>query len=122
MAYPGVYGWADVRRGYFIPDKSAQLLGVFTETDFRKNVVTADFAFVGSDNPRDLAGVQRGGSGAYFGASSTQRFGDINTAFRINTSSALNGTGTAVHNCALLFAEVSPKKFGANDNIFSKLF
>ena len=122
MRITGVYGWADVRRGDSIPDKSAQLLGVFTETDFRKNVVTADFAFVGSDNPRDLAGVQRGGSGAYFGASSTQRFGDINTAFRINTSSALNGTGTAVDNGALLLAEVSRTMLGPTDIIYANFF
>ena len=108
MRITGVYGWADLRRGDAlpVPDRSAQLLGVFTETDFRKSIVTFDAAFVGSDNPRDLAGVQRGGSGAYFGASATQRFGDINTAFRINTSTALDAKGTSIQDGAFLLAEI----------------
>lgn len=124
MRITGVYGWADLRRGDAmpVPDKSAQLLGLFTETDFRKSVVTADVAFVGSDNPRDLAGVQRGGSGAYFGASATQRFGDINTAFRINTSSALDAKGTSIQDGAFLLAEISRTVPGKTDIIYANFF
>jgi hypothetical protein len=122
MRITGVYGWADVRRGDSIPDRSAYLLGVFTETDLPKSVVTFDFSFVGSDNPRDLAGVQRGGSGVYLGASATQRFGEINTAFRINTSSALNGTGTAVDDGVLLLAELSRTVPGSTNLVYANFF
>jgi hypothetical protein len=122
MRITGLFGWADIRRNDTFPDSSAYLLGVFTETDFRKSTVDIDFSYVGSDNPKDPFGVQRGGSGAYFGASSTQRFGAINTTFRVNTSSALDGTGTAVDNGALIMAEVSRTMQGSNDLIYANFF
>lgn len=124
MRVTGVYGWGDIRRGDMqpLPDHSAQLLGVFTETDFRRNIVTFDFAYVGSDNPRDWAGVQRGGSGVFWGASSTQRFGDINTAFRINTSTALDAKGPWVNDGVLLLAEISRTMPGSTDIIYANFF
>ena len=120
----GVWGWGDIRRGDVVPvpDKSAQLLGVFTEMDTRKSIFTFDVAFVASDNPRDLAGVQRGGSGFYWGASATQRFGDINTAFRINTSTALDAKGTSIDDGALLLAEISRTMPGSNNIIYANIF
>src|SRR5579871_2176268 len=122
MRITGLFGWADIRRNDTFPDSSAYLLGIFTETDFRKSTVDVDFSFVGSNNPRDPFGNPRGGSGAYFGASSTQRFGAINTTFRVNTSSALDGTGTAVDNGALFMAEVSRTVTGSNDLIYANFF
>ena len=118
----GVFGWTDIRRGDNLPDPTAYLLGVFTETQLRKSIITFDFAYVGSDNPRDLAGVQRGGSGVYFGASATQRFGEVNTAFRINTSSALDGRGSAVDNGVLLFTEISRNAPASNNIIYANFF
>jgi hypothetical protein len=118
----GLYGWADIRRNDTFPDHSAYLLGVFTEMDLRKSIVTFDFAYVGSDNPTDPFGVQRGGSGVYFGASTTQRFGELNTAFRINTSTALDGTGTAVNNGVLLLAELSQTMPSSTNLIYANFF
>lgn len=122
MRITGLFGWADIRRNDTFPDPSAYLLGVFTETDFRKSTVDVDFSYVNSDNPRDPFGVQRGGSGAYFGASATQRFGALNTTFRINTSSALDGTGTAVDNGALFLAEFSRTMEGSTNLLYLNFF
>jgi len=122
MRITGVYGWADIRRGNNLVDPTAYLLGIFTETDLRKSVVTFDFSYIGSDNPPDISGVRQGGSGVYFGASATQRFGDINTAFRVNTSTALDGTGTAVDNGALLLGEFSRTVTGSTDLVYANVF
>ncbi len=125
MRITGVYGWGDIRRGDVLPlpDHSAQLVGVFTETDFRKNVVTFDMAYLNSDNPRDaITGLQRGGSGFFWGASTTQRFGDINTAFRINTSTALDAKGPFIDDGALFLAEISRTVPGKNDIIYANFF
>jgi hypothetical protein len=118
----GVFGWADIRRGDNQPDHSALLYGVFSEMDTRKSIFTFDFAYVSSDNPRDLAGVQRGGDGAYFGASATQRFGELNTAFRVNASAALDQRGTAVDNGVLLFAEFSRNAPQSTNIIYANFF
>jgi hypothetical protein len=125
MRVTGLYGWADLRRGDAqpLPDHSAQLLGVFTETDLRKNIVTFDMAYVISDNPRELyTGLQRGGSGFFWGASSTQRFGDINTAFRINTSTALDAKGPFIDDGVLLLAEVSRTMPGTTNILYANFF
>jgi len=122
MRITGLFGWADIRRNDTFPDTSAYLLGIFTETDFRKSTVDVDFSFVGSDNPRDPFGVQRGGSGAFFGASATQRFGALNTTFRVDTSNALDGTGTAVDNGALFLAEFSRTMPGSTNLIYANFF
>lgn len=122
MRITGLVGWADIRRNDTFPDPSAYLLGIFTETDFRKSTVDVDFSFVGSDNPRDPFGVQRGGSGTYFGASATQRFGALNTTFRINTSTALDGIGTAVDNGALFLAEFSRTMPGSTNLLYANFF
>jgi hypothetical protein len=122
MRITGLFGWADIRRNDTFPDSSAYLLGIFTETDFRKSTVDVDFAYVGSDNPRDPSGVQRGGSGAFFGASSTQRFGTLNTTFRVNTSTALDGTGTAMDNGALFLAEFSRTMPGSTNLLYANFF
>lgn len=122
MRVTGLFGWADIRRNDTFPDPSAYLLAIFTETDFRKSTVDVDFSYVGSDNPRDPFGVQRGGSGAFFGASSTQRFGALNTTFRVNTSSALDGTGTAVDNGALFTAEFSKTTEGSTNLLYANFF
>jgi hypothetical protein len=122
MRITGLFGWSDIRRNDTFPDSSAHLLGVFTETDFRKSTVTFDFAYVDSDNPKDPFGVQRGGSGVYFGTSATQRFGTLNTTFRINTSTALDGTGTAVDNGTLFLAEFSRTMPSSTNLLYANFF
>ena len=122
MRITGLFGWADIRRNDTFPDSSAYLLGIFTETDFRKSTVDVDFSYVGSDNPKDPFGVQRGGSGAFFGAAATQRFGTLNTTFRIDTSTALDGTGTAVDNGAVLLAEFSRTMPGSTNLVYANFF
>ena len=122
MRITGLFGWADIRRNDTFPDSSAYLLGIFTETDFRKSTVDVDFSYVGSDNPKDPFGVQRGGSGAFFGAAATQRFGTLNTTFRIDTSTALDGTGTAVDNGAVLLAEFSQTMPGSTNLVYANFF
>jgi len=118
----GLYGWSDIRRNDTFPDHSAYLLAIFSEMDLRKSIVTFDFAYLGSDNPTDPFGVQRGGSGVFFGTSATQRFGALNTAFRINTSTALDGTGTAMDNGVLFLAELSRTMPSSTNIIYANFF
>jgi hypothetical protein len=66
--------------------------------------------------------VQRGGSGAFFGASATQRFGTLNTTFRVNTSTALDGTGPAMDNGALFLAEFSKTMQGSTNLLYANFF
>ena len=93
----GLYGWNKVNRNNNVEDNSSDVYGLFTEIDFPKTTVAVDLAYLDDEVTGD----------AYFvGLSAVQRFGLVNTAFRLLTShaardSASAGTGT------LLFAETS---------------
>ncbi|MBI1207858.1 MAG: hypothetical protein GC191_11285 [Azospirillum sp.] len=110
-----LYGWANIDRSNNRRDKDSQLFGVFTETDFRSATTQADFIYVdGSD--------KTGGDGAFFGLSSTQRIGAINTAFHVNQSLALDRRTPAVDTGTLLFGEFSTDPFGTQDLLYLNTF
>ncbi|WP_269584034.1 hypothetical protein [Roseibium sp. Sym1] len=111
----GVFGWNNIRRGNNRIDDSAYLFGLFTEADFRKSTGNLDLAYVVSDE-------EDGGDGFYFGASAVQRLGHYNTAFRINTSTAIERTGPAVDNGVLLFSEISRTLTGSENIVYANAF
>lgn len=111
----GVFGWNNIRRGDNELDDSAFLLGLFTEADFRKSTANLDLAYVISDE-------DEGGDGFYFGASAVQRFGLYNTAFRINTSTAIEKRGPAVDNGVLMFSEVSRTVTASENVVYANAF
>ncbi len=98
-----LFGWGDIDRtvgfgegatGANRGDKSAMLVGLFTETDTRKRTVEADLAVVLAD---DLEG-----DGAYAGLSSTRRFGRFNNVWRAVASGVIGEQGLHTGNGAIL--------------------
>jgi len=90
------YAWDNVHR-FDVEDESAKLYAWFNQLDTIRSTINIDLAYVSSDDFGDLYG---------YAIDSTQRFGLINTTFRIAGSiadeeSALANDGT------LLFSEVS---------------
>ena len=115
MRLTALFGWGNINRSDNIRDTDAYLLGLFTETDLRRSTVNLDGSYVISTNPQ-------GGDGLFFGASATQRIGQINTSFRINTSTAINEKGPAVDSGVLLFTEVSRTVTGSENLVYANAF
>ncbi len=110
-----LFGWGNIRRDDNQLDESAYLLGLFTEADLRKSTVNLDLAYIISDK-------DEGGDGFYFGASAVQRIGHYNTAFRINTSTAVERRGAAVDDGVLLFSEISRTLTGSENILYGNAF
>ncbi|RDD62232.1 hypothetical protein [Ferruginivarius sediminum] len=110
-----LWAWNDVNRDDNDEDKDAQLFGVFTEGDWLTSTVQFDAAYVDSDN-----------DGLYLGASSVQRMAilgqTVNTAFRANTSFALDDETSEVSDGTLLFAELSTTPHGTNNVLYGNAF
>lgn len=117
MRLTALFGWSNLHRDNNIEDDDAYLLGLFSETDFRMSTVNLDFAYVTSDN--DEGG---GGDGAYVGLAAIQRIGLINTAFRVNSSIAIEGEGRRVDDGTLLFAELSTTPPHGDDLVYVNAF
>lgn len=107
-----LFGWNDLNRGDGIEDESALMIAVFNELDTVRSTYELDVAYVDGDQTREA-----GGSGLYVGIGATQRFGLINTTFRLNGSLALDERTTAVDDGLLATAQVSTS-FGASHNVF----
>ncbi len=109
----GVYGWNHINKGNNdltddpSNDNSAQLFGLFSEADTAwNNTVSLDLIYV-EDDDQD----------AWFvGASSTQRFGMLNSTFRINASIPLQEDTPETSGGVLLLSELSITPHGT-DNI-----
>jgi hypothetical protein len=106
-----LYGWNQLNRAN-LPndDNSSSLIGLFTETDWRKSTVAFDIAFV---NANDITG-----DGLYMGLSAVQRMGKYNTAFRVLGSVAIGDE--TIHNSsgALLFSEISWTPHGNHNLVY----
>ena len=109
----GVYGWNQINRGNNnlaenSNENSAQLFGLFTEADTAwDNTIALDFIYV-DDNGDDDAW--------YVGASTTQRFGMLNTTFRANASIPIHEETQAARSGVILLSELSTTPHGT-DNI-----
>jgi hypothetical protein len=114
----GIYGWNHIRRGNNdLPGRndphSANLYGLVAEADTAlNNTVSLDLLYV--DDQRDA-------SAWYVGASSTQRFGALNTTFRINASMPEHETATVKHG-VLLLSQLSLTPKGTDDIVYLNTF
>ncbi len=113
----GFWGWGELNRDDNQDDEDAQLFGLFTEADFRRATVNFDAAYVTSE---DDDGV--GGDGLNLGASSVQRFGLYNTAFRVNHSVALDNADVEIDDGTLIFAETSTTLPYGTDIVYGNAF
>ena len=95
----GLFAWGDIDRpGDFgnVGDKSAWLVGLFTETDSRKRTVELDAVYVSADSTT--------GDGVYVGVGSTRRLGRYSNTMRVLGSFPVgdetfgNRQGVLIHN------------------------
>ena len=109
-----LYGWNEIDRNDNREDSSTHLFGLFTESDWPTSTIDLDFVYVLDDDGRT--------DGAYWGASSVQRIGKLNTAFRALGSYALEDESPAVSDGYLLFGEVSWTPSRTDDNAYINAF
>lgn len=115
----GVFGWNHINRGNNDladnnNDHAAHLFGLFSEADTAwDNTVSLDFVYVDDD---------RDGNAWYLGAASTQRFGWLNTTFRV-TGSVPEGDETAtVGRGVLLLSQLSGTLPGSDSVAYFNTF
>ncbi len=94
-----IYGWNEINRGNNVEANDTNLFGLFTQGDFPTSTVNVDLVYVADD--------EGDSSGFFWGASSVQRIGHYNTAFRLVGSHATDGETAAVQDGAIAFGEVS---------------
>lgn len=108
-----LYGWNQIHRGNFQRDDSAELIGLFTSTDFGVTTIDLDAALTLA--PRDT------GDAFHAGVSATQRLGgSINTTLRANVSLPVDGDRNQTTNTrgGLLIFESSWTPTGTEDNLY----
>lgn len=109
----GVYGWHHINRGNNnladnSNENSAQLFGLFSEADTAwDNTLSLDVIYVDDKGDEDAW---------YVGAASTQRFGMLNTTFRVNASIPEREDTPAASDGVILLSELSSTPHGT-DNI-----
>lgn len=117
-----VYAWNEVSRqgmtGGNPNDSDAQMVGLFTESDFRQSTVNADVACVWSNNGNgDLVAA---------GLSAIQRFSGYhntyNSSLHLLASFPLNGETNFVGQGELLFSQFSWTPHHSHDLIFLNAF
>ena len=99
LQFTFLYGWNQINDGANRETNDTDLFGLFSQADFPKSTVNVDLVYVSDNEQED--------SGFFWGASSVQRIGHYNTAFRIVGSHATDGESAAVQDGAIAFAEVS---------------
>jgi hypothetical protein len=110
-----LFGWDQIHRDDNQEDNDSFVVGLFSETDFRKSTTNLDVAYVISDE-------SGGDDGLYVGASATQRIGLWNTSFRANASIAMEDESDAVSTGGLLFGEISKTLPYSEDVIYGNAF
>ncbi len=105
------YGFDDIHRDDNDEEGGTDMLALFTEADYRKSTWNVDLIYVAGDG-------MAGGDGFYWGISATQRLGQINTAFRLVGSEALDTENAKVSSGQLLFAEVSWTPHHTEDTVY----
>ncbi|HWE02090.1 MAG TPA: hypothetical protein VG326_06730 [Tepidisphaeraceae bacterium] len=119
-----IYGWDQINRGDGINHGDRLLLGLLINADFRPSTWDFDLFYVD--------GHGQSPDGVYAGLSAVQRFGLVNTTFRVLGSKAIGhdsggpnsrfsefGNGSsAVGNGVLLFSEMSYTPMSSNNLIY----
>ncbi|MGH8548718.1 MAG: hypothetical protein ACRERU_09005 [Methylococcales bacterium] len=115
----GLYGWNHINRGNndvpFVNDNhSANLFGLLSEADTAlNNTLNLDVLYV--DDQRDA-------SAWYAGLASTQRFGWLNTTFRVNASIPVHNQTESVGSGVLLLAQLSSTLPHSDDIVYFNTF
>ncbi|HUG20274.1 MAG TPA: hypothetical protein VMM56_14915, partial [Planctomycetaceae bacterium] len=115
----GVYGWNRIHRNNNVPDDNAQMVGLFTESDYRWATVNTDVAFVssGSGTLRDSLA---------FGLSAIRRIQGhhniYNSSAHILGSIATEGETAASGDGLLLFHQLSWTPHRSDDLIYLNAF
>jgi len=113
LSMTGIFGWNHISRGNNDPpnntyDNSAKLFGLLSQADTAwNNSLSLDLIYI-DDNHDESAW--------YVGAASTQRFGSLNTTFRVNASIPEHEDTPAVSGGVLLLFQLSSTLSGS-DNI-----
>jgi hypothetical protein len=105
-----LYSWNEVNRNDRLEDSKAELYGLFSELDFSCCTVNVDLILVDSELPT--------GGGSFIGVSSVQRFGHINTSFRLFNSTAEEADNAAVSSGSLFFFELSTTPPKTDNNYY----
>jgi hypothetical protein len=108
----GMAAWNRINRG--ISDSDSYMFALFNSADLPKTTANLDLIYI-QDEAKDR-------DAAYLGISAIQRIGLFNTAFRINSSIALENESPGVGDGTLLSAEVSWTPFNSNDVIYINPF
>ncbi|MFT4925981.1 MAG: hypothetical protein ACI8WB_002076 [Phenylobacterium sp.] len=110
-----IYGWNEVNRSHNRrQDKSARLFALLSEADTSwDSTIALDVIYVNDDYQTDAW---------YLGASSIQRMGMINTAFRVNASMPDDGESAAVDGGVILSAEFSRTMHGSDNLMYLNAF
>ena len=110
-----LYGWNQINRTNLPQqDRSASMVGFFTETDWRKSTVAFDVVYINS-NPIT-------GDGIYAGLSAVQRLGKYNTSFRVVSSLPIGEESQHNEQGVLLFSEISWTPHGNHNLIYFNSF
>lgn len=110
----GAYAWGDINRNNNQADPDAQLVGLFTESDFRISTVNADIAYVSSNSNQ--------GSLLAFALSAIQRIhgyeNTYNTSFHVLGSIPTDGETAASGRGLLLFGQSSWTPHHTHDLVY----
>ncbi len=114
----GVYGWNRINRGSSdLGDNhyhSANLFGLLSEADTAwNNTLSLDFIYVNDDHNENAW---------YMGAASTQRFGWLNSTFRINASIPERDESQRVGSGVLLLSQLSTTLPGSDNIVYFNTF
>ncbi len=110
----GVYAWNEIHRNNNQHDRNAQVVGLFTESDFRRSTVNADVVYVHSDSSF--------GSMWALALSSIQRFhgheNTYNTSFHVLASIPTDAETKASGRGVLLFGQTSWTPHHTHDLVY----
>ena len=106
----GMYGWNEINRNDRLQDDEASLIGLFTEIDSPCCTFDIDLIYIDTDEPD--------GSGSFVGLSSVQRFGHLNTSFRLLASDAAEDDSAAVATGSLFFFETAYTPARTDNNLY----
>lgn len=112
-----LYAWNQVNRNG-LPgnalDNKGSLVGLFTESDYRHSTIAVDAVFV---NANDSIG-----KGIYAGISTIQRWGGLNTTFRVLGSAPVRRMTETNTRGALFHTDISWSPGGGNNYVYLALF
>jgi hypothetical protein len=114
----GVYAWNRINRNNNMADRNAQLVGLFTESDYRKNTINFDLAYLHSQTQlKSLAAVGLSGIRRFHGTENT-----YNSSLHILASFPTEGETIASRQGELLFSQFSWTRHHSEDIVYMNAF